>query len=174
MSESPEPSAGPSGGLRVRTMERVVALLFFAGGALVVYDSRRLGSSWGSDGPEAGYFPFYIGLIICISSVVIFGQALFGRVSRTRAVFVERQSLRQVLAVLLPAIAYVGAIQIIGIYVASAIYIAGFMIWLGKYHWIKSALLGIAVAAVAFATFEVWFQVPLYKGAFDPLSSLGY
>ncbi len=152
----------------------MVSVLFFAGGALVVYDSHRLGSSWGSEGPEAGYFPFYIGLIICISTAVIFGQALFGGVSRSQKVFVEWQALRQVLAILLPALVYVGAIQIVGLYVASAIYIAAFMIWLGKYHWIKGALLGIAVAAVAFLTFEVWFQVPLYKGALDPLSFLGY
>jgi len=48
------------------------------------------------------------------------------------------------------------------------------MIWLGKYNWLKSVVLGVAVSAVAFVTFEVWFQVPLYKGAFDPLSFLGY
>ena len=174
MSESPQPSDAPPDGIRVRTMERVLAVILFAGGSLVVYDSHRLGSSWGSDGPEAGYFPFYIGLIICISSVVIFGQALFGRVSRSDKVFVEWQPLRQVLAVLLPALVYVGAIQVVGLYIASAIYIAAFMMWLGKYHWVKSVLLGIAVAAVAFVTFEVWFQVPLYKGAFDPLSFLGY
>lgn len=173
MSET-QPPGDPSGGIRTRTMEVVTALILFACGALVIYDSHRLGSSWGSDGPEAGYFPFYIGLIICISSTVILGQALFGRVSRSDKVFVEWQALRQVLSVLLPAVAYIGAIQLIGLYVASAIYIAGFMIWLGEYHWIKSTLLGIAVAAVAFATFEVWFQVPLYKGVFDPLSFLGY
>jgi hypothetical protein len=174
MTESPEPSGRSSRGIRTRTMERVVALMLFAGGALVVYDSHRLGSSWGADGPEAGYFPFYIGLIICMSSVAIFVQAFFGKVSRSDKVFVEWQPLRQVLSVLLPALAYIGGIQVIGLYVASAIYIAAFMIWLGKYHWIKSVLLGIAVAAVAFITFEVWFQVPLYKGAFDPLSFLGY
>jgi hypothetical protein len=48
------------------------------------------------------------------------------------------------------------------------------MIWLGRYGWIHSALGGIGVAALAFVTFEVWFQVPLYKGAFNPLSFLGY
>jgi hypothetical protein len=174
MSESTPPPGASPGGIRTRTAEIVVSVLFFAGGALVVYDSHRLGSSWGSEGPEAGYFPFYIGLIICISTAVIFGQALFGAVSRSQKVFVEWQALRQVLAILLPALVYVGAIQIVGLYVASAIYIAAFMIWLGKYHWIKGALLGIAVAAVAFLTFEVWFQVPLYKGALDPLSFLGY
>lgn len=173
MSDS-RPPAARTPGISTRTMEIVVAVILFGLGALVVFDSHRLGSSWGSDGPEAGYFPFYIGAIICISSAVIFGQALFGRVSRSGKIFVEWQPLRQVLSVLLPALLYVAGIQLIGLYVASAIYIAGFMIWLGKYGWVKSVALGLAVSAVAFATFEIWFQVPLYKGMFDPLAFLGY
>jgi hypothetical protein len=174
MSENPEPTSAASGGISMRAMEIATALFFFAIGALVVYDSHRLGSSWGSDGPEAGYFPFFIGMLICISSVVILCQAIWGRNARRSGVFVEWQPLRQVMAVLLPALVFVVGIQIIGLYVASAIYIAGFMRWLGKYSWVKSVLLGVIVAAAAFATFEIWFQVPLYKGAFDPLSRLGY
>jgi hypothetical protein len=161
MSESPEPSRAEPGGISMRTMEIATALFFLAVGSLVVYDSHRLGSSWGSDGPEAGYFPFYIGMLMCISSVVILCQAIWGRNARRSGVFVEWQPLRQVMAVLLPALVFVLGIQ-------------GFMRWLGKYGWVKSVLLGAAVAAAAFATFEIWFQVPLYKGAFDPLSRLGY
>ncbi|MEA2925143.1 MAG: putative tricarboxylic transport rane protein, partial [Alphaproteobacteria bacterium] len=56
----------------------------------------------------------------------------------------------------------------------AAIHIAAFMRWLGNYSWLKSVVLGTVVSAAAFLTFEVWFQVPLYKGAFDPLSFLGY
>ena len=174
MSQSPEPTGRAAGAIHVRTMEIVVAVILFGMGALVVFDSNRLGSRWGSDGPEAGYFPFYIGLIICISSLVIFCQAVFGRQAKARGVFVEWQPLRQVLSVLLPALVYVLGIQLVGLYVASAIYIAGFMVWLGGYSWLKSAVLGLGVSAVAFLTFEVWFQVPLYKGAFNPLSFLGY
>ena len=173
MSE-PESSGGASTGISIRTMEIVVAVVLFGIGALVVYDSHRLGSRWGSDGPEAGYFPFYIGLIICISSVVILIQTMFGKTGRRGGTFVEWQPLRQVLAVLVPAALYVLGIQIVGLYVASAIYIALFMHVLGKYSWLKSAVLGFAVSALAFTTFEVWFKVPLYKGAFDPLSFLGY
>lgn len=172
MSQGPEPAQ--EGGISTRTMEIVVAVLLFALGALVVYDSYRLGSRWGTDGPEAGYFPFYIGLIICISSAVILTQAVLARQPRFHTTFVEWQPLRQVLSVLLPAVVYVFAIQMIGIYVASALYIAGFMVWLGKYSWLRGAVIGIGVAALAFVTFEVWFQVPLYKGAFNPLSFLGY
>src|SRR5687768_5920395 len=173
MSEGPEPT-GASGGISMRTMEIVTAVSLLALGGLVVYDSVRLGARWGSDGPEAGYFPFYIGLIICISSVVTLSQALFGKASRTRRVFVDWQPLRQVLSVLVPAVFFVLAIQLVGLYVAAAVYIAGFMMWLGEYSWLRSVVLGVAVSAVAFLTFEVWFQVPLYKGAFDPLRFLGY
>jgi hypothetical protein len=89
-------------------------------------------------------------------------------------VFVEWPALKHVLAVLIPAAIYVLGIQVVGLYVASAIYIAGFMRWLGNYSWVKSVLLSVVVAALAFVTFEIWFQVPLYKGAFDPLAFLGY
>ena len=54
-----------------RLWEIVVAVCFFAFGALVAWDSRRIGAAWAEDGPQAGYFPFYIGLIICISAVAI-------------------------------------------------------------------------------------------------------
>ena len=158
----------------MRTMEIVVAVALFIFGGLVVFDSVRLGFRWASDGPEAGYFPFYIGVIICICSVVILTQALIGKVSRSTHIFVEWQPLRQVLSVLLPALVFVGAIQVIGLYTAAAIYIAGFMMWLGNYGWVKSLVLGLAVSAVAFVTFEVWFQVPLVKGVFNPLGFLGY
>src|SRR5687768_4874240 len=117
------------GGISTRTMEIVVAVVFFGLGSLVVFDSHRLGSRWGADGPEAGYFPFYIGLIICISAAVVLGQALVGRAARSRKIFVEWQPLRQVLSVLVPAMLYVLGIQLIGLYVASAVYIAVFMIW---------------------------------------------
>ena len=173
MTEKADPSPR-RGGITRRSAEITVALIVFGLGALVVYDSVRLGFRWGIEGPQAGYFPFYIGVVICISSAVVLIQALLGRSQERGALFVEWQALRQVLSVLLPAAVYVFAIQMIGIYVASALYIAGFMIWLGEYGWMKSALLGFVVSALSFVTFEVWFQVPLHKGLYDPLAFLGY
>ena len=52
----------------LRAWDAAVAVAFFLFGALVVWDSKRLGAEWASDGPQAGYFPFYIGMLICISS----------------------------------------------------------------------------------------------------------
>jgi hypothetical protein len=178
-----KPSAGEAG-ISTRAMEIAVALILFAIGAVVMFDSFRLGASWGDDGPQSGYFPFYIGLLLCISSIATVAQAVIAewkRRERFRGAIAERQSqfvawgpLRLVFSVLLPAVVYVLGIQLIGIYVASAIYITVFMRWLGKYPWPKSAAVGVIVSVSLFLMFEVWFKVPLYKGAYDPLAWLGY
>jgi Tripartite tricarboxylate transporter TctB family len=155
------------------TMDAVVAAILFLVGAVVVVEARRLGSSWGTDGPGAGYFPFYIGLILCISAVGIFYQSIFSK-NKDTDTFVNRLQLSRVWSVLWPAALYIAAIQFLGIYIASAVYIALFMVILGKYSPIKSGLLGVVIAAVFFMMFEVWFKVPLFKGSLNPLGFLGY
>lgn len=165
---------GTGAGLSMRGAEVVVALLMLGLGALVIYDSVRLGSGWGAEGPEAGYFPFYIGSLICIGSLITLFQVLIGSQSKGHKIFVEWSALRQVLQVFLPAMVYVLGIQLVGIYLSSAVYIAVFMVWLGKYSWLRGVIVGVSVSAVTFAMFEIWFQVPLFKGEFNPLSLIGY
>lgn len=155
------------------TVDAVVAVILLVVGGVVMFEARRLGAGWGSDGPGAGYFPFYIGLIIFVSALGILYQSLMGK-SRDTDTFVDREQLGRVASVLLPAMVYVLAITFLGIYVASAIYIALFMIVLGKYAPLKSVLLAVIVNATFFAMFEVWFKVPLYKGTLEPLRFLGY
>jgi len=155
------------------TVDAVVAAILLAVGIVVMVEARRLGAGWTSDGPGAGYFPFYIGLVLGISSLGVLYQSLAGKKKDTGA-FVDRQQLRQVLAVLIPAAVYVLAIVFLGIYVASAVYITLFMIILGKYSPVKSVVVGVIVNAVFFLMFEVWFKVPLYKGSLEPLRFLGY
>ncbi|MGE5169974.1 MAG: tripartite tricarboxylate transporter TctB family protein, partial [Rudaea sp.] len=148
-----------------------VVLLF---GLLFLYTSYELGFRWGSDGPQSGFFPFYVSLFLCIASAAILIHGLRGTDRKSHEIFVSADQFRQVLSVLIPAGIFVLGIQLIGIYVASAFYIAVFMRWLGKYSWLKSLLLALAVSVIAFMMFEVWFQVPLYKGVWNPLAWTGY
>ena len=155
------------------TVDTVDAAIVFVIGAVVVVQARALGAGWTSDGPGAGYFPFYIGLILCVSALGVIWQSRAAK-TRDEDSFVDRVQLRRVLSVLLPAAVYVLAITFLGLYVASAFYIALFMIVLGKYSPLKSVLLAVMVIAVFFVMFEVWFKVPLYKGTLEPLRFLGY
>jgi hypothetical protein len=164
MSEGPD--SRPAFG--VKTAEIALALLFFALGAIVVYDSARLGARWAEDGPQTGYFPFYVGLIICAASLVNLVTALSIRADKDKT-FVGVDQLKLVLAVLIPSAVYVALIGWLGIYVASALFIAFFMRWLGKYEWWKTAAVSVGNSIVFFLIFEVWFKIPLPKGPLENL-----
>ena len=140
-----------------------MAALFFIFGAIVMSDSLRLGSGWGSDGPKPGYFPFYIGLFICIASVINFAMALRLRGEKNKA-FVQVGQLKMVLTVLIPTAIYAFLVTWIGIYVSSVLFIGFFMRWLGRYAWWKVVLVSVITVAVFFVVFEMWFKVPLPKG----------
>jgi putative tricarboxylic transport membrane protein len=166
-------SAGESGraALRHKTAEIAVALAFLAVGAIVIFDSLRLGARWGDEGPQAGYFPFYIALIICASAAVVLLGALRLRPERDKT-FVEVEQLKLVLAVLVPTTVYVALIGWLGIYVASIAFVGFFMRWLGKYVWWKVAATSIANSVFFFLIFEIWFKIPLPKGPLETLLGL--
>jgi putative tricarboxylic transport membrane protein len=149
-----------------RTLELVVAALLFLLGAVVVFDSLRLGARWAEDGPQAGYFPFYVGLLICFSTGVVMYRA-FGDKAKALKTFVTRGAFRQVLWMLVPSIAYVALIKPLGIYVASTLFIGFFMRRLGRYPWLMTAAVAVGVSVLFFLLFEVWFKLPLPKGPLE-------
>jgi putative tricarboxylic transport membrane protein len=165
-----EEKSGKSAAL-LRTVEIVTAAIVLVFGAIVVYDSQRLGSRWGDDGPQPGYFPFYIGLLICVSATAILVMALRNRGAGTS--FVSREQLKLILVVLIPTVVYVALISTLGLYVASTLYIGFFMWWLGKYSWIKIVPVAVGVSVAFFLTFEIWFRVPLPKGPLETALGLG-
>lgn len=155
-------------------MDVITALLFIVVGLVVMIGSLKLGASWGSDGPEAGYFPFYISLIILLSSSITLYQAAIVDKKKKTESFVDKESFKQVMAVLLPAIVFVLGVQLIGIYVSSVIYIAIFMVWLGKYPIWKAIVVSVGVSVSLYLMFEFWFQVPLPHGSWiNPLEFIG-
>lgn len=153
-----------------RRVEAGVAITIAVIGLISIIGSIRVGIGWGAEGPQAGFFPFYIGLIIILSSAINLVQ-LFATVNNG-AVFVAWVQIRQVMAVVVPTAVYVAVIPYTGIYVASALLIAVFMSWLGKYRWTIAIPVAIGVPILTFVMFEIWFLVPLPKGPLEVL--LGY
>lgn len=147
----------------VRWPELLVALFLMALAVLVITDSIRVGTGWGDDGPRAGYFPFYIGLLLFASSGWVALTTLL-QWRNLKQSFVEREAFSGVLAVAWPSLVYVGLIGLVGIYLASVLLIAYFMKRHGKYGWALTAAVSVGVMAVFYAVFERWFLVPLPKG----------
>lgn len=159
-------TAGDTPAVLNRLPELVVALLLLAVGALVVVDSLRVGAGWGDDGPKSGYFPFYIGaFLIASSGWIVLRQLLQWRSDRSE--FAERSQVVQVLAIFAPMVVYIGLIYPLGIYVASALLIAYFMVRYGRYRWHLTLPVALGVPLVFFLVFERWFLVPLPKGPLE-------
>ncbi|HEY5279306.1 MAG TPA: tripartite tricarboxylate transporter TctB family protein [Pseudolabrys sp.] len=155
----------------IHTMEMATALVILVFATVVMVSNYELGAGWDSSGPQSGYFPFYVGAILFISSAGILIGELMKRKRGTvnAASFVDTGPFISVLRIFIPIVIYIIAVIYIGIYVSSAVFIATFMVWLGKYRVVVAALYGIGIAVVLFLTFEVWFLVPLPKGPLEAL-----
>jgi putative tricarboxylic transport membrane protein len=153
----------------MKRADLITALVLIGLGGVVLFDAIRLGFGWGSDGPQSGFFPFWLGVILVTSCAVIGLQALR---QTTTAPFVTREQLAPVAKVLWPAAVMVLLTQFIGLYVASALYLGFYMRWVGRHPWRAVVGLAVAVPVVIFIIFEQWLLVSLPKG---PLETwLGY
>ncbi len=163
-------SAGRSAqGVKRSAMEIATSLTLAMIGAAAIWDSSRIGAGWGAEGPQSGYFPFWIGVILVGSSFANLVPVLRAKGEAAEEMFVTWPQLRLVLSVLIPTIIYVAAIPVTGLYIASAALVAYFMMRLGEFTWRSAVPAGIATAVVAFATFEIWFLVGLPKGPIEEL-----
>jgi putative tricarboxylic transport membrane protein len=167
MAWHPSPSDKPLANWGV---DVALSAFFSVIGLLAIVDSQRLGSGWGSDGPQSGYFPFLIGSVLLLASLFNLVMALRSRAAS--GTFVTWGQFQLVLVMMVPTAVFVAAIPFVGIYVASAILAIAFLRVLGGYSWLGSIAFGISVSVIAFLMFDVWFLVPLPKGPLE--HALGY
>jgi hypothetical protein len=153
----------------MRTADLTTALVLIGISGLVVWDALRLGIGWGSDGPQSGFFPFWLAVIVvgCAASIAVKAVR-----RKERAPFVRREQIGPVLKALVPATTFVVLTGLVGLYVAAGLYLGVYMRWIGRYSWAAVIALGVAFPLATFLIFEKWFLVPMPKG---PLEAwLGY
>jgi hypothetical protein len=152
----------------VRWPELIVALVLAGIAVGVIVDSTRVGIGWADDGPQSGYFPFYIGVAMLVSSLwVAIGQLRAWH--RSKEVFAERSQLASVWTIAWPMTLYVALIAWLGIYLSSVVLIGWFMLRHGKHHPAVTAVVALGVPLTFFVVFERWFLVPLPKGPVEAM-----
>jgi hypothetical protein len=166
MTDQAEASGGNRPAAKTRTVDLVVSLLILAFAILFAWDSNRTGNEWASDGPEAGYFPFYLSVLMGAAALYGIGRVLLAKVHEGE-VFVTRGQLYRVMQVFIPGVIFCIATQYLGIYVASFILTAGFMIWIGNIAVWKSVLTALIFSFAMFYIFEIAFNVIMPKGPLE-------
>ena len=151
----------------MRVLNFVTAAVLMLLSGIVIYDALRLGVGWGTEGPQSGFFPFWLAALLAAVSFVLFLQALR---TRSREVFVTRERFVPVLKVLLPLAGFIvltdppGPWSGLGLYVAAGLYLGFYMRWVGRHDWRTVVALATTVPVITFLIFETWFLVPMPKG----------
>jgi putative tricarboxylic transport membrane protein len=167
--EDPTAPAGDSPAVTsTRKADIAVSVLLLAFAGLMAFDNWRTGMGWAPDGPRAGYFPFYLSVILGASSLYGLVTSLLNRADATES-FVTRDQLRRVMQVFVPTCLFCLFTQWLGLYVASFILVAGFMRMIGRIAWWKSLLTSFVFTISMFVTFQVAFDVIMPKGPLEAL-----
>jgi hypothetical protein len=155
----------------IRAVDVAVSLLLILLALVLGYDNWRTGIAWDSTGPQAGYFPFYLSVILGLASLYGLVASFLSR-KELAETFVTRAQARRVLAVFVPTLLFCLATQFLGLYVASFLLIAAFMRMVGKIALWKSLLTAFVFTAVMFVTFDIAFDVIMPKGPLE--AAFGY
>ncbi len=135
-------------------------------GLTVMIGALEYGVGWRTGGPQAGTFPFLMGLLVVLGSAGTVVQTALAR-RDLAAPFVERAQALRVLSFVVPMVLFVTGALWLGLYLSGALYLT-LVMWLqGGYRPLTSLATGIAAAVFFYVVLEVFFQVPLLKGPLE-------
>ena len=144
-----------------RALELATAALTGTFGATVIVSSIDNGIGWSTAGVDAGTFPFLTGLIVLLGSLWNLARGWL----ESRNVLVSSSDLRHLTALFVPAVVFVAAIPLIGVYLASACYMLGTLVLLHRFSLLRSLLIATSTPLALYLVFERMFQVSLPHGA---------
>jgi len=153
--------------MTTKAADILVAITLLCLGLIVGWDSFRLGSGWGMEGPKAGFFPFVMAAIAVLGCLVIIRQAMKGTSSvKGGKPFVPAGGMKPVLTVFIPACGMVLLTEVVGLYVAAMIYLAAYIKIVGGYKWRTVLLISIPIPLIFYWVFEKIFLIPMPVGMF--------
>jgi hypothetical protein len=148
-------------------VEAAFALLTMAFGAVIIGGALEFSVGWGDIGPEAGYFPFRVGILIILASLVNLARAYIRRKTLAADVFLTRAQRRHVAAFAVPVVALVGVAMGLGIYVATALYLLFMVGFVARHRSWVTIVVSLGTPLVLFLLFEYVFLTPLLKGPLE-------
>lgn len=149
-----------------RALELATAILTGSFGVAVVVQSLDNGIGWSSEGVDAGTFPFLTGIIIVVGSLYNLARGVVPTASLASVpIAITSIELRRLAGLFVPAAIFVGAIPLLGMYIASAAYVFAVLAIPRHQQVLWSAITAAATTLALYVVFERMFQVSLPHGA---------
>ncbi|MBI3028991.1 MAG: tripartite tricarboxylate transporter TctB family protein [Candidatus Rokubacteria bacterium] len=141
----------------------VLAILIWTG--LMLREAMRLNIGWEASGPGAGFFPFWLSTGLALSAAAVLVRAL--RSPPTERPFFPRGALPSLLKLAVPIAGMILAMQVVGFYLAGALYLGVSMRWLGRHRWPLVVGVSLLFPVAVYFVIERWFLVGLPRGYLD-------
>jgi len=147
-------------------LELLGAAVVLGFGATVMIGALEHEVGWGSDGPQAGTLPFWLGAIAMLASLAIAAQAVRERQVLSARTVLTRGTAIRLARFLLPIAGLVALAVPLGLYLAMGLYLFGMVLWQG-HGWKVALLTTLGAILFSWVAFEHWFQLPLPKGPIE-------
>ena len=145
-------------------VETGVIIVLIALGGVIIYDAVRLGPGWGAQGPEPGFFPFVLAILMVGGALALLFMSV--RRPNRRPFFEVSQEVEDLLKVGVPILATVAAIRWAGLYITSGLYLAFFMAWYGRFRWYEALAGGIMLPVILWLLLRQGFNISMPMSVF--------
>lgn len=153
------------------TKDIVSGSCFLTLGLFIVF--RSIGFKiWGVIGPQEGFFPFIIGILIIALSLIIIGKSLLSRlphalVTSEKSLTEEETasvSLRKVVYYSIAMGCYAILLQPVGFLITTPVFLVCILRLIERQSWRTSVSVALALTVLSHIVFAYLLMVPLPKG----------
>ncbi len=146
----------------MRKGEMITSVLFMILSVIVIAESARLGFGWEeASGPQAGFVPFYLALLMLFASIFIFYLAWKSEKKDDDNFFVNKQGMMEAIKIAGTSLLFSIIIVYAGVYFAILIFSPIFVRWLGKHNWPTVIMFTIGITLAIYFGMEVGLKIPL-------------
>jgi putative tricarboxylic transport membrane protein len=147
----------------VRSADRVTAALLLAFAVAFSVGALKEYQWWGSGGPGPAFMPFWLGLVMALLALILLLRSL--KAQDPGASWLPRgEGLRDMLVVLAATIAFVALLNVTGMIIGTALYLAVLVGYLGRHRWWVTLSVALAAAGFNWLVFVHWLRVPMPEG----------
>jgi putative tricarboxylic transport membrane protein len=147
----------------VRNADRITAALLLAFSVAFSAGAVRQYQWWGSGGPGPAFLPFWLGLVMAILAMMMLVRSI--KEKNPGAAWLPRgEGLRDLLVVLGATVAFIALLNVTGMVLGTALYLAGLVWYLGRHRWWVTLAVAAAAAGFNWLVFVRWLRVPMPEG----------
>ena len=147
----------------MRSADRVTAALLLAFAVAFSVGALKSYQWWGSGGPGPAFMPFWLGLVMAILALMMLIKSL--KEKNAGAAWLPRgEGLRDMLVVLAATVAFVALLNVTGMIIGTALYLAVLIRYLGRHPWWMTLAIALAAAGFNWLVFVHWLRVPMPEG----------